>query len=142
LTVLAPWSRRILSFVVDQSVVAVPVIAVGVALGFDLAGDNSAASVWRLNVATAVWSLAYFTIPIGVWGRTLGKAITRTRVVALDGQRLGWMRAFQRALVPVAIGVIPAVGPFLYVGVYALAFQGGRRQGLHDRAAGSLVVAG
>jgi uncharacterized RDD family membrane protein YckC len=137
---LAPWGRRAVSFFVDQLLVAVPIIVVAVVLGFDLVGDNSEASVWRLNVATAVWSLVYFTVLVGMWGRTVGKALTRTRVVDLDGGRVSWVSAFQRALVPVALGVIPVVGPVLYLGVYLLAFQGGRRQGLHDRAAGTLVT--
>jgi uncharacterized RDD family membrane protein YckC len=136
----ASYTRRGVSFLVDHLVVAVPVLTVAVVLGFDLLGENAEASILRLDVATAAWSLVYFTVLVGRWGATLGKLVTRTRVVDVDGERLSWPAALQRALVPVALGVIPVIGPLLYLGVYAFAFTNPQRQGLHDRAAGSLVV--
>ena len=59
---------------------------------------------------------------------------------AIDGGSLDWFAAFTRALVPLALGVVPQVGPALGLAVYTFAVFSPRRQGLHDRAAGSLVV--
>jgi uncharacterized RDD family membrane protein YckC len=45
-----------------------------------------------------------------------------------------------RALVPLSLGAIPRVGVFLGVLVYSIAMWNPLRQGLHDKAAGTLVV--
>ena len=45
-----------------------------------------------------------------------------------------------RALVPLSLGAIPRVGVFLGVLVYSIALWNPLRQGLHDKAAGTLVV--
>jgi hypothetical protein len=62
-------------------------------------------------------------------------------VRSVAGGRLEWWQASIRALVPgVAWSAPGAVGSFLAVGVYLSASFDERRRGLHDRAAGSLVV--
>jgi uncharacterized RDD family membrane protein YckC len=45
-----------------------------------------------------------------------------------------------RALVPLSLGAIPRIGVFLSVMCYAMALWNPLRQGLHDKAAGTLVV--
>jgi uncharacterized RDD family membrane protein YckC len=90
-----------------------------------------------------VTSLAfvYQTLMIGLLGRTVGKMAMGTRVVRLvDGGRPGWSDALMRALLPLALGAIPRIGVFLGVMVYSIALWNPLRQGLHDKAAGTLVV--
>ena len=45
-----------------------------------------------------------------------------------------------RSLVPLALEAIPRVGVFLWLMVYSMAMWSPLRQGLHDKAAGTLVV--
>jgi uncharacterized RDD family membrane protein YckC len=45
-----------------------------------------------------------------------------------------------RALVPLSLGAIPRIGVVLSMLVYSLALWNPLRQGLHDKAAGTLVV--
>jgi len=138
---LASFARRIIGIIVDQIVITVPVFALFYALGFvpkDAITEGRA--VW-FTVALTVLGLAYETVGVWRWGRTLGKLLTRTRAVsAVDGGSLGLVRAFQRSLVPTTLSAIPQIGPFLGIGVYVYAFFDPLRQGVHDKAAGSIVV--
>ena len=140
---LASFGRRVVGIVIDQIVVAAPVFAVFYALGFapkDAISEGRA--VW-FTVTLTVLGLVYETVGIWLWGRTLGKFLTRTRAVsAVDGTRLGFERALQRSLVPTALSAIPLIGPLLGIGVYVYAFFDPLRQGVHDKAAGSIVVQG
>ena len=62
------------------------------------------------------------------------------RVPLIDGGTVTVSSAFIRSLVPAAFGVIPGVGMFLEMAVYFWAFIDPRRQAIHDKAAGTLVV--
>ena len=139
---LASFGRRAGGLVVDQLLVSGAVL-----LGFFIAGYNpgeaisGSRAIW-FSVASATFGLLYETLPVWRWGRTLGKLLAGTRVVRLeDGGGLTLTRAFQRSLVPTALSAVPTVGPLLGIGVYVWAFFDPLRQGVHDKAAGSLVVA-
>jgi len=140
---LASFRRRTVGIVVDQIVITAPLFAVFFALGFapkDAITDGRA--VW-FTLSLTTLGLAYETIGIWRWGRTLGKLLTRTRVVSVvDGGGLGFVRSFQRSLLPTTLSAIPQVGPILGIGVYVYAFFDPLRQGIHDKAAGSIVVQG
>lgn len=139
--VLASFPRRIGGLLIDEVVVLLPVFAVAVALGYRPGEPITDDALYVFSIAASAVALVYETVMIGVFGRSVGKFATGTRVVhAGDAGRVGWGAAFSRSLVPVAAGAVPQVGPALNLGVYALAFFHPRRQGLHDRAAGTLVV--
>lgn len=140
---LASFARRGAGVVIDQVIITVPVFAAFYVLGYS---PNEAISesrtVW-FTVAITALGLAYETMAIWRWGRTLGKLVTGTRVVGItDGDHLGLTRSFQRSLVPTTLSAIPQVGPLLGIGVYVWAFFDPLRQGVHDKAAGSIVVRG
>src|SRR4029077_411526 len=93
------------------------------------------------NIAVTAVALVYETVMIAVLGRTVGKIVLGTRVVRLvDGTRPDWYESGIRALVPLSLGAIPRIGVFLAVFVYSMALWNPLRQGLHDKAAGTLVV--
>ena len=97
-------------------------------------------AVWA-TVAFTLAGLIYETVGVWRWGRTLGKLLSGTRVVHVtDGGSVALSAAMIRSLVPAAFSVVPQVGLFLGFGVYLLAFFDLRRQGLHDKAAGTLVA--
>jgi uncharacterized RDD family membrane protein YckC len=138
---LAAFGRRAGGVILDQLLVSGCVF-----LGFFIAGYAPAdaitegRAVW-FSAASVCLGLVYETLPVWRWGRTLGKLAFGTRVVRIeDGGGLGLVRAFQRSLVPTALSAVPGVGPILGLGVYTWAFFDPLRQGVHDKAAGSLVV--
>lgn len=139
--VLAPIGRRAAALLLDRFIVAVPVVIVVIASGFTPGDTMSSRSLLIFNVTVTVAALIYETVMITLLGRTVGKMALGTRVVRLiDGGRPGWSEAAMRALVPLALGAIPSIGLFLSMVVYSLALWSPLRQGLHDKAAGTLVV--
>ena len=138
---LAPISRRIGGLILDQLIVAVPVVAVVIAVGFTPSDTVTSKSLLIFNLGLTSVAFAYYTVMIAMLGRTVGKLALGTRVVRLiDGGRPDWSESVMRALVPLSLGAIPRVGVFLGLAVYSIALWNPLRQGLHDRAAGTLVV--
>ncbi len=137
---LAPISRRIGGLVLDQIIVALPLVLVVIALGFTPTDTVTSESWLIFNMALTSVAFIYETLMIARLGRTVGKIALGTRVVRTDGGRPGWSAAVMRALVPLSLGAIPQVGLLLGVLVYSLALWNPLRQGLHDKAAGTLVV--
>ena len=79
-------------------------------------------------------SFAYYTYFHGSTGQTPGDAALGIRVVDIEsGEGIGFARAFVRALVSIASGLVILVG-------YLWMLWDPRRQTWHDKAAGSLPV--
>ncbi|MEP7203558.1 MAG: RDD family protein [Ilumatobacteraceae bacterium] len=139
--ILAPIVRRIGGLLLDQILVALPVLLVVVALGFTPHDTVTSRSLLVFNIAVTGVAFIYETVMIASLGRTVGKLTFGTRVVrVVDGGRPDWYESTMRALVPLSLSAIPRVGVVLGVLVYALALWNPLRQGLHDKAAGTLVV--
>jgi uncharacterized RDD family membrane protein YckC len=139
--VLAPIIRRIGGLILDQILVALPVVLVVFALGYTPTDTVTSKALLVFNIAVTSVAFVYETTMIALLGRTVGKLALGTRVVRLvDGGRPGWTESAMRALLPLSLGAIPRVGVFLGVLVYSLALWNPLRQGLHDKAAGTLVV--
>jgi uncharacterized RDD family membrane protein YckC len=139
--VLAPMWRRVLGKLLDQVIVALPVVAVALIAGVR-STDDLVDKQFAINLAAALAAFTYDFVMIAIWGRTVGKFALGTQAVRVDtGGPVLWSSSAIRALIPLAAGVIPSVGPALSLVVYATAFWHPRRQGFHDRAAGTIVVA-
>ena len=78
-------------------------------------------------------TIAYYTITIGKWGRTLGKAALKIKVVKHDGSRVSYWRALGRSLAYYLNGFT------LYIGFLIIAFTKEKR-GLHDYIADTIVI--
>lgn len=96
-------------------------------------------------LAVAVAGVAYRVATTAVWGAGLGKWLLGMRVIAdrpPTGRAAydlpGWGRAWRRWLVPQAPGLIPLPGAGLLA--FLPACKDRRRRGLHDRAAGTVVI--
>jgi uncharacterized RDD family membrane protein YckC len=83
------------------------------------------------------------TVPMAIWGRTLGKAMLGLRVVRADtvDRAPGLLRATFRTVLVFGVLVLPPVVglPVFLALVASVAIDPGGR-GLHDRFAGTLVV--
>ena len=138
--ILASALRRAVAATVDLAMIGLPVLlgAVEMLHGGDRLSD---ADALVLGVMASVMTVVYHTAGVALTGRTVGKALMSCRVVRSDtGGRVTWSHAAIRALV-VAVGLaLPAlVLPALAVIFGAAVFDRWRR-GLHDRAAGTIVV--
>ena len=137
---LGTVGQRALALVLDNIILGVPVVALFLILGVDFTNTNDSA-FFAITVVQLVVSLVYNTAMIATSGATVGKRIMRLRVVnRVDGSSVSWSYAAVRALVPTVAGLIPVVGFALNIAVYVRAFFHPYRQGLHDAAAGTIVV--
>lgn len=138
---LAPFPLRVGGLLIDQMVAALPVFVVFLALGYSPDDMVKGTPGFWFNVCFVGIGLLHETVGVWKYGRTIGKWICRTRVVnATDGGAVGATGAFLRSLVPAAFGVVPVVGMALGMVVYVWAFFDPRRQGIHDKAANTVVV--
>jgi uncharacterized RDD family membrane protein YckC len=102
--------------------------------------------LWQLLRFTAAMVLvyvawtAYRIVLLARWGRTVGKALLGLAVVdAADPRRKPTvLQAVRRCLVPQGVGLVPI--PFTGTISYLWILKDAKRQGLHDRAARTLVV--
>jgi uncharacterized RDD family membrane protein YckC len=96
--------------------------------------------VWLLAAIT-IASLVYEIVLIAWRGQTLGKMAMSIQVVRTDtGEPPAWSYSGIRALLPTVAGAVPVAGLFLWAGIYLVALVTPRRQGVHDYAAGTIVV--
>lgn len=112
----------------------------GAAAGLAAGGVGGA---FLLGLLFVLVIYAYETVCIGVWGQTLGKKIAGVKVVkAVNGNNPGIGWGLVRYLIPGLCGLVPFVGFILPLVCFLSAtFDGqGRRQGWHDKVAGTLVI--
>jgi uncharacterized RDD family membrane protein YckC len=109
----------------------------------DLAALRPILGLMFILTVIAVGAVVYRVGTTAVWGAGIGKWLLGLRVVVDAGAGVaveppGWGRAWRRWLVPQGTGLIPlpATGLLAYLPV----LRDSRRRGLHDRAAGTLVV--
>ena len=128
---LAEWWRRLAALVIDSAVLWIPMML----------ATRSMDRLARLVVFTLV-SVTYFVVLNGGRrGQTFGKMVWDVRVRdAASGGPLGVAQALRRHLIPAPFFMIPILGFGLWLidGFWPL--WDGRRQALHDKLAGSVVV--
>jgi len=83
----------------------------------------------------------YQTVMVAWRGQTVGAMSMSIKVIRLDdGAIPGWQPSAIRALVPQVAGLVPIAGPFAVIVIHAWMFFDRQRQGLQDKAAGTIVV--
>lgn len=133
------FGRRFVAYFIDSILLSI----VGGCLGFVIGLIGAVASQGSEDAATAInvaaqcisflVSVAYF---VGFWatsGQTLGKMALGIKVISADGSPVSWGKAFLRYLGYIISGLVLALG-FIWA-----AFDE-RRQGWHDKIAGTYVV--
>ena len=130
---LAAWSQRLVAFVIDEIFVQVVTICARIALGL------------RHTLAGAILSVAmaaayYAVLNGGEMGQTFGKRVVGIQVRdAASGGAIGAERAALRYVVVGMFRVIVFFGLFTVLdGLWPL--WDPKRQALHDKIAGSVVV--
>ena len=128
------WMRAI-AYLIDSVIVQVVLVGVALAMGAgSLEGVLEAMASGLLAVVSIVISLGYWAgMESSSLQATVGKLVIGVKVVDLEGNRLSFGRALGRTLAKILSGVL------LLIGYLMVAFSA-RKQGLHDRIAGTLVV--
>ena len=128
---MADWWRRFAALIVDIAVMWIP-------LAF-LTRDMDRIPGFFVGVAIGV---TYFSLLNGGRrGQTLGKMVWQVRVRdAATGGPLGIPKAAVRYLAPTLLFLIPFLGMLLWTADGVSALWDRRRQTVHDKLAGSVVV--
>jgi|LGOV01.1.fsa_nt_gb predicted Zn finger-like uncharacterized protein len=130
---------RVVASLLDSVVVFILQVVCGFVLGVSGAfvgglGNGDGTMAVLLGLFTTVLGLAYYVIFTGSCGQTLGKMALRIKVIRKDGGDLGYGGAALRETVGKFVS-----GIILGIGYLMVAFDE-RKQGLHDKIAGSYVV--
>jgi uncharacterized RDD family membrane protein YckC len=123
-------NRRMLAALIDLAIVGVGGAAILVAAGV-LGGDGGPVAAPLAGVVVC-WALYYYFACESGGGQTLGKKLTRVRVVRVDGSPAG----MREIAVRTALRVVDTV----LVGLIAILATGERRARLGDLAAGTTIV--
>jgi uncharacterized RDD family membrane protein YckC len=126
--------RRGIAAAIDWMLIGV-VVSLSIGYHGQLAPPHSTVKivVYYALAAALVWG--YFAVlEACAWRATLGKLVVGVRVTTLDGRRIGVGRATARLLAKFGLSLA-----LLGLG-FVLAAVDARRQALHDRVAGTLVV--
>lgn len=115
---LASWGSRVMAYIVDWLVTAVPVgivVSIGVAMGstaettdagFSVTGGAGAGFVFIgsvLGLAISLWNYGHKQ---GNTGQTVGKGLVNIEVVDKDGQYLGFWMSILRTILMWILGSI------------------------------------
>ena len=108
-----------------------------------LAALDPLARLLAILTVLTIAAVAYRVVTTAIWGAGLSKTLLGLRVVidqsdAPAASPPGWARSWKRWGVPQVPGLIPLPATGLLA--YLPALHDSRRRGLHDRAAGTIVI--
>lgn len=123
---------RFVSLLIDSIVFG---LLFGVLIRILGAGDMQSDMIpWYWGLFTFIIYIAYFTILEGSKGQTVGKMVTRIKVVREDGRPIDMSQAFKRNILRIIDGL------FGYLIGAILVWRSDRKQRLGDRMARTVVV--
>ena len=125
---------RFWAFMIDVLVCLPLLIVDGVIAAFDRPHPGGASIVFKISYFVIQW-LYYAWFESGGWQATPGKRLMGLRVTDLAGNRISFSRATGRYFSKAISGMIICIG-YIMIGLTD------KKQGLHDKIAGTLVLRG
>lgn len=142
----ATFWRRVGARFLDELIVGIPLIVVLVSIvsqadaGTGLSPED-ADRLYTAGLLTLAISAVYEISLTALRGQTLGKMALGIKVVPAEGAgSVGWGWSSLRWLIPNAAARLPGLGSLLNLLVWAWMLWDPRKQGLHDKAARTLVI--
>jgi uncharacterized RDD family membrane protein YckC len=142
----ATFWRRFFARFLDGLLVGIPTFVVLVSILSDLDPEVGITVAQRdrlfsVGLVTQAISAVYEISLVALRGQTVGKMALGIKVVPVEGSgSVGWGRSAIRWLVPNAVGRLPGVGSLLELVVWLWMLWDPMRQGLHDKAARTVVI--
>lgn len=122
---------RFISFLIDTIILGVLIGVVGSILGFNVASQTAG---WGFGLLSFIIFLAYFTYLEGSKGQTIGKMVTKIKVVGENGTAIDMSQAFTRNILRVIDGLLA------YLIGAILIWRSDKKQRLGDRIAKTVVI--
>ena len=122
---------RFISFLIDTIVLGVLIGVIGSILGFSVVSRTVG---WGFGLLSFIIFLAYFTYLEGSKGQTIGKMVTKIKVVGEDGEMINMNQAFTRNILRVIDGLLA------YLIGAILIWRSEKKQRLGDRIAKTVVI--
>jgi len=133
---IASFGSRFVAKLVDVLLMTIPMVIVGLTLGFGFADDPDALFfLFQIGINLAyyvIWG-SYSVYFHGRFGATPGKMLMGLQVIRSDGSPIGYGRAFGRFFAEILSGFV------CYIGYFIAAFDDHRRT-LHDHMCDTRVV--
>lgn len=122
---------RFISLLIDTIVLGVLIGIVGSILGFNVVSQTAG---WGFGLLSFIIFLAYFTYLEGSRGQTIGKMVTKIKVVGENGETINMNQAFTRNILRIIDGLIA------YLIGAILIWRSDKKQRLGDRIAKTVVI--
>jgi uncharacterized RDD family membrane protein YckC len=134
-----PW-RRLVGFIIDWVALVMIALVIISVLGIDLGGSDALRLPTSARFVQGITGAAYYIGFTVSRGQTPGKMLIGTRVVMERTARIpGPVPASLRWVVPGVFVFLPGVS-ILSAVIYGWLLFDSLRRGLHDKAAGTVVV--
>ena len=121
---------RFVSLVIDSLIISAIFGALATVLGVGMMRHGS----WSVGLLSFAFYIAYYTYLEGTKGQTIGKMVTKIKVVREDGTPIDMEQAFKRNILRVIDGL------FAYLIGAILIWRSDKQQRLGDSVAKTVVV--
>jgi len=121
---------RFVSLLIDSLIISIIFGVLGSILGAGMMRHGS----WSVGLLSFAFYIAYYTYLEGTRGQTIGKMITKIKVVREDGRPIDMEQAFKRNILRVIDGF------FAYLIGAILIWRSDKQQRLGDTVAKTVVV--
>ena len=121
---------RFVSLVIDSLIISAIFGALATILGAGMMRHGT----WSVGILSFAFYIAYYTYLEGTRGQTIGKMITKIKVVREDGTPIDMEQAFKRNILRVIDGL------FVYLIGAILIWRSDKQQRLGDTVAKTVVV--
>ena len=126
---------RVIAYIIDSIIVEVVLVVIAYIIGM------ATGEPMMMVMAGPLLSIIGLVVGLGYWAvlessakqATLGKMAIGAKVTDEAGNRISFMRALGRTVAKILSGIL------LLIGFIMVAFTG-KKQGLHDKLAGTVVV--
>ena len=123
---------RFVSLLIDSIILAIVIVAIESIIGISIMARGMIP--WWLGILDFIIYIAYFTYLEGSQGQTIGKMITKIKVVREDGKPIDMNQAFTRNILRIIDGLI------VYLIGAILIWRSNKKQRLGDSIAKTVVV--
>jgi uncharacterized RDD family membrane protein YckC len=123
---------RLVSLIIDNIIVAIIIGAIGSGIGFGMMTQRMVP--WWIGLLYFLIYVGYFTLLEGSKGQTIGKMVTKIKVVREDGGQIDMNQALTRNILRIIDGL------FAYLIGAILIWRSDKKQRLGDNIAKTIVI--